>query len=441
MLLNAALVTKLLGAIETDTLVFLCGAGLSISAPSNLLSAAAVANRFYDDWLAIEALDPALRDDIDLLAAHFYARGDFEHVFIPKIPWNDFVGEPNRGHATVADFLICRAARGALSANFDGLIEGWAGTHKVCIRGALTCQDAEAFDSISRPLVKFHGCLLRAREKTLWTRAQLGDAAIAARMASCTQWMHVVLPGRHLLVVGFWTDWGYLNEVLAGAFAVDKAASVTVIDTATSAELQAKAPDLWAKLNSLSDAFEHVQASGNEALAELQDAFSRAWARRFFGLGAILIGTTGAPVPAAAATAPDALGATDLYNLRRDAEGRPYTDAAQLKAPHPTAAQAACLHLKLLAAGATQRGAWLDLRGRSIRIVNGAGQGLTTVQSQFKEPATAPQADIVVCAGSIDLGVPGPLISHGRATSIVRPSGGGTAKWITFEQATTEFGL
>jgi hypothetical protein len=438
--LSTHLTTKLLGAIETDTLVFLCGAGLSIPSPSNLLSAVTVSRHVYDEWQPVEALDPLLRDDLDRLAGYFYGKGDFEKVFLRRVPWRDFVGVPNSGHAAIADFLICRAARSALSANFDGLIESWAGSHKVFIRGALTGQEAEQFDNVSRPLVKFHGCLQRDLERTLWTRPQLSEATIDARVKSCSEWMHVVVPGKHLVVVGFWTDWGYFNDVITAALSVAKAVSVTVIDPSTSAELEAKAPHLWTSLNSLSDVFEHVQVSADKALEDLRDAYSRAWARRFFGLGpAMMPAASGAPAVAAAAA--DALNGEDLYDLRRDAEGVPYTGAAQLKAPAATAAQAAMFHLELINAGATQRGAWLEFGGQSIRIVNGAGRGLATVRSEYKEPSTIAPPDIVVCAGSIDIGVPGTLIDHGRGASIMSPAGGGSARWLTLEQARAELRL
>ena len=62
MILSAATTTRLLGAIETDSLVFLCGAGLSIPPPSDLPSAVKVSQICYDAWVPTETLDPALRD-------------------------------------------------------------------------------------------------------------------------------------------------------------------------------------------------------------------------------------------------------------------------------------------------------------------------------------------------------------------------------------------
>src|SRR5207244_1667355 len=112
MVLSSSLTTRLLGAIETDSLIFLCGAGLSI-----------------------------------------------------------------------ADLLISRGAHADLSANFDSMIESWAEERKIAMRGALTGQEAVTFNNTG-PLIKFHGCLHRDRERTLWTQGQLAESVVQARVAS-----------------------------------------------------------------------------------------------------------------------------------------------------------------------------------------------------------------------------------------------------------------
>ncbi|WP_144409180.1 SIR2 family protein [Pseudoxanthomonas suwonensis] len=438
--LGTDLVTRLLEAIEANSLVFLCGAGLSVPAPSSIPAAARVAEICYDTYQHIAALPPALRADIDQLAEHFHQRGDFKPIFINQlVPWDDLVGRPNAGHAAIADLLICRAAHAALTANFDTLIEHWAEEHKVAMRGALDGQEAVAFSNAISPLVKFHGCLQRDREQTLWTKPQLLEPEVQARVASCSQWMNLHLPQKDLVVVGFWTDWGYLNEVFANAFAIANARSVTVFDIGTTAELQQKAPDLWTKLNGLSNRFEHVQISGAEALEQLRVAHSKVWARRFFALGQPMLQAVGQGVPATAN--PDLLDCDALYDLRRDGEGVPYTRAAKTKAPPQAGALSAFARLRFLHAGATQQASWLDYGGQTIRIVNGAGRDLASVEASYKEPSTRSQADMVVCAGAIDLAVPASLIASGSGASIVRPAPGGGARWLTWEQAQLELGI
>jgi hypothetical protein len=381
-----------------------------------------------------------MRDDLDRLAAHFHARGEFEGVFIRRlVPWNELVGAPNSGHAAMADLLICRSAHAVLSANFDPLIEHWAQEHKIAMRGALTGQEAVDFSGITNPLIKFHGCLNRARESTLWTAAQLADADVKVRLASCLQWINLHCPGKHLVVVGFWTDWGYLNDALADAFAVTNAASVTVIDTKPIAELETTAPRLWRILTGLSRAFEHVPASGDTALDDLRTSYSKLWARKFYSLGEPLMREAGCSASVAAPF--DSLEGGDLYNLRRDAEGVPYTRAATLTAPDSSASQAAYAYMILLNAGAMHLGSWLHYGGLSIRVVNGGGQGLTDVQGRYKEPPAATQPDIVLCAGAKRLGVPPKIVPTGYGSSTIRPAPGGSAKWLTFEEAVGELGL
>lgn len=437
MALSPALTTKLLGAIETDALILLCGAGLSIPGPSFLRNAAQVAQACYDTRQPLEVLPQNLRDDIDALAGLFHARGEFNSVFVPLVPWNDLAGAPNEGHIAVADFLICRAVHGALSANFDTMIERWASHHKIAMRGALTGQEAVNFGSVSNPLLKFHGCMVRDLERTLWTHGQLAEPVIADRVQSCSNWMNLNLPGKHLVVIGFWTDWGYLNDVLANAFAINNASSVTVVDPTVTVELEQKAPILWAKLNGLSNSFEHVQASGADVLRELRTEYSKCWMRKFYALGQPSAQATGIAVT----PIPNAYDCDELYDLRRDVEGVPYTRAATLKAPPNSASEASLMHFEMLNAGAAVQGAWFDYAGQSVRIINGAGRALSDVQQASVEPASIPQPRMVVCAGAFDPGVPGRLIASGHGRSIMRPSRGGGARWLTREHAKTELGL
>ena len=398
------------------------------------MPAVQVSRACYDKYLPIAALPAALRDDVEKLAAHFYGRGEFASVFLSLVPWSELLGQPNAGHAAVADFLICRIAEAALSANFDSLIEYWATGLKIDMRPALTGQQATAFARDRAPLIKFHGCLVVDRERTLWTQAQLADAVIAGRVESCSHWMGLTLPGKDLLVVGFWTDWGYLNDVIANALNVDPFNSVTVIDPKTTAELQAAAPTLWARLTTGTGHFQHLQVSGADALTELQIAFSRVWAKQFFALGQPLLQAEGKHYSALVPNlTPD-----DFYNFRRDAEGTPYHRAAQTKAPPSATAAAAFFHLLLIGANAAQKGAWYEYGGRIVRVVHGAGEAVSTVRERYREPPALYPPDIVVCAGSLDIPVPGHLISKGAGTSVVRPKPGGLASWLTLEQARGE---
>jgi hypothetical protein len=406
------------------------------------MSAVRVSQVCYAKYQPVAALPVALRDDIDALAGHFHGLGEFLTVFLRRlVPWNDLVGEPNAGHAAAADFLICGAASAVLSANFDPMIEQWANARKIALVGALDGHEAVAFRDTPAPLLKFHGCLARKRNETLWTQGQLHEPDVITRVNSCSDWMRLHLPGKDLLVVGFWTDWGYLNSVLANAMNTQPFNSVTVIDPQDDATLQAKAPDLWARLTGAGFPFRHIRASGSEALEDLRVGFSKVWSRRFFDLAGPLLQEEGKVLAPATATTLGTMSCDDLYNFRRDGEGVPYDRAASTKQPAAEAGPAALLHALLLQAGAARHGAWYSHAGQRVRIVHGSGQVLSTVRERYKEPPTVPEADIIVCAGAISAIVPGTLIPSGSGKSIMRPAHGGGSRWMTLDEARTELGV
>jgi len=434
MALNEATRTRLMGSIEANRLVLLCGAGLSIPAPSGLMSAIQVSRACYDRYMAIAALPASMRDNVEELAGHFYASGEFASVFLGLVPWSELIGQPNAGHAAVADFLICRAAEAVLSANFDPLIEYWATGLKVDMRPALDGQQATNFGRNHAPLVKFHGCLTLDRERTLWTVGQLTDHTIAARVESCSQWMALNLPGKDLLVVGFWTDWGYLNDVIANALNVAAFNSVTVVDLKSEADLQTSAPAFWGRLTGGTAHFEHVQQSGADVLSELRAAFSKVWAKKFYALGQPMLTAEGKLY---SALVPE-MTCDEFYDFRRDAEGMPYHRAAQLKGPSLGSAAAAFFQLLLIGVNATRSGSWHEYGGKLVRVIHGAGEAVSTVRERYKEPPAVRQPDIVVCAGALDIPIPGRVIASGVGTSVVRPTAGGTTSWLTLDQARGE---
>src|ERR1019366_10101367 len=103
MIFDNGTITRLLGSIEANRLVLLCGAGLSIPPPSNLMSAVGVSRVCYDKYQHITVLPPAMREGIDQLAGHFHGTHEFESVFIGNlVPWHALVGEPNPAHAAVS---------------------------------------------------------------------------------------------------------------------------------------------------------------------------------------------------------------------------------------------------------------------------------------------------------------------------------------------------
>jgi hypothetical protein len=307
------------------------------------------------------------------------------------------------------------------------------------MRGAVDAEEVARLSDLTSPLLKLHGCLDRSREETLWTLLQGGEDSMKQRLEKWANWIHLNLPGRDLLIVGFWTDWRYLNDAVTSVLTGHGLASVTVIDPLPAGELQARAPDLWTTLQG-AGAFAHVPASSEVALEELRVAFSRVWLRKFLRLGKPSIDTSHGGCAPAALEPPDGPIAV-LYDMRRDAEGVPYHRAATSREPAAACTSAAYTQLRLIRAGASRQGAWFDRGGQTVRVVNGAGQLLSTVKDDYREPPATMQSTLVVCAGAMDVGVPGRLIASGRGASTVRPAPGGAARWITSDAAFAELDL
>jgi hypothetical protein len=88
------------------------------------------------------------------------------------------------------------------------------------------------------------------------------------------------------------------RSVISKALAVHGFGSVTVVDPLSAAALKTKAPQLWKSLSDGTAHFEHVEASGGEALTELKTAFSKVWLKKFYQLGRPLLEQEGKPYTA-----------------------------------------------------------------------------------------------------------------------------------------------
>lgn len=432
---------RLLASMSAGRLVILCGAGLSMAPPSSLPSAWKVAGMCFDEYqLRIDPLiDPALRDNLEALAEHFVGLNTLNAVFIEHlVPWEEFERPPNSGHAAVADFLITKSVVAGLSSNYDKLIERCAWDYGADFRGSLDGDQATITSHKHAPLLKFHGCSHIDRGSTVWAPSQLQDPTISDRIEKSKVWMAANLRQKDLLVVGFWSDWDYLNQVLGDAAQGLNPLSVTVIDPSPTMALQTKAPGLWALAHQANVTFTHIQESGADALDELRRAFSESYARQVLAAGRdLLVAKTGVACDPAWLTIAG-LDGEALYDWRRDAEGVPTGKPAMAKSPKHVDLFG-YFHLLLRRAGAVQQSRGYTLAGRSVRVVNGAGSDLSIVAKRFIEAPAAPTADVFVAAGSIDLGLPSHLVRPGTAGSVVRPGAGGM--WLTIEQAQMELNV
>jgi hypothetical protein len=117
---------RLLNSIENDRLVLFCGAGLSMSAPSHVPSAAELAKicreTYAKDYGA--AIPEVDAQDLEKMAEYFSAKALLVPTFINKLlPRGPFLRAPNAGHYAIADFLATGIIDFAVSTNVDALTE------------------------------------------------------------------------------------------------------------------------------------------------------------------------------------------------------------------------------------------------------------------------------------------------------------------------------
>jgi hypothetical protein len=435
MRLETEIKTRLLESIEASRLVIVCGAGLSMAGCSKGPSAARVAEICFDEATKVDpAINTELRSNLDALAEHFADAGSLETYFIPQlVPWKLFViGKPNPGHFAIADLAFCNAVEAAITTNYDTLVEEAAKGFLVDLRSTLDREEAATHHTHAN-FIKLHGCAQRSRESTVWTPSQLKtEAELRSRLDGLNTWLKGHLFGKDYVFVGFWSDWRYLNDVLAETLSGVTPQRVIVVDPASKEELQAKAPSLWSLLTEAAT-FDHVAMSGDAFLTDLRCAFSQVYLRKVFRLGEAefqqQVGVAAPVVPIAESENVD-----NLHHVRCDAEGVPRSHAANMKAPSNSATSFAFAHLLLAHAGAQPDGANYTLQGRRIRIINGAGQFIPRMKATFAdEPQIQQDAEIVLCAGGDDAPVPGNIIRDGTPATIIRP--GQSASWLDLSSA------
>lgn len=409
--------------------------------PSNLPSARKLANTCYDDCvLSIDPnCNPALRDDLEALAEHFASLGLLKSVFIERlVPWSAFTRPSNPGHAAIADFLVTRAAVASLSANYDILIERRAWEYGSDFKGALDGDEATVHASTQGPLLKFHGCSFRDRASTVWALSQLGDETIANRIKKSRVWMAANLRKKDLLVVGFWSDWEYLNRIIGSALEDVDPLSITVVDSSDSEQLESKAPELWALAHKAHVTFAHVQESGADVLDELRRVFSTNYLRKILAMAREAFEENAGVTCDSGWLEIAEFDSETLYGWRRDAEGVPSSKPAVRKRPGDWGALG-LFHLLLRQAGAEQCAEGYRMNGRTIRVINGATTILSDLRARFVEAPAAVFPDIVVAVGATNLGLPANVVRAGRPGDVVRPAARGA--WFDVEGARAELNI
>lgn len=429
-------VAAALVSLLNERLILLAGAGLSMAPPSLLPSAATLAQRAKQKYESIYgAQAPQIPAGIDDQAEYFFQRHELTTVYFRTlVDPHAFAGHPNPGHEAVADLLLVRALQAAVTTNVDSLIET-AGQYQYGQVGIGI--DGHAVAGLApdvAPLLKVHGCRSCDPNNMVWARGQLTAEPVASRIQRSAQWLAVHLLNRDLLIVGFWTDWTYLNDVLAVTLNGVNPSRVIVVDPAPSADLPQKAPALFELGNRAANGFHHIQASGSDFLAALRGNFSRSFVRQVLHAGIEAFSDRHGAAPDPAWAEPPTADNETMWRLRRDLEGRLPNEPAKQAKPSNEPLLGQTL-LELQARGAVNDGRYWKLNGMKIRVLK-AARPLHRVQAEFEReipPPTAP--DLVIAVGAEAQSLPTSIARGSSAPSIAR---GNASRWMTRPDAVQE---
>lgn len=427
-----------LDAIENGRLALICGAGLSMSPPSNIPSAQALANRAkakYDATHGAEA-DP-LPAGIEQQAAFFYQANRLaDYYFRTLIGVNSFSAEPNAAHFAVADLLLTGAADIAISTNVDRLIETAGMSLEGHIENAIDRERAAAAAPGTPILFKLHGCWDVDRRNTVWCVEQLNDAPLDTRIPESAQWLENRLLDRDLVVVGYFTHWEHLTTILDTAIAAVQPSRLIIVDPADAAWLEEKAPEFFA-LGERAQRFCHVSAYGDQFLDRLRIAFSKRFVRKVLHAGRQTYYDMVGEYPQPDWLEPGEANSTDLWLIRRDLEGcMPGDPAVHMELPNEPVLGLTILRFRRC--GATWNESVLRLADATIRIFNAPNQALHALEAAFEGVTPPLVAETIVAVGAVDLPLKANVARRPRRDSITRGSG---RRWITREKAEEEFGL
>lgn len=432
-------VAKALDALFADRLALLCGAGLSMAPPSSLPSAAALAWKAKQKYDATYGADRGpLPESIDDQAEFFFQRGELTSVYLRTYVDRDaFAAEPNSGHLAAADLLLTGAITTAVSTNVDTLIETAGNMLFGQVGTGVSRARVAALPSDVAPLLKIHGCWSDP-PGTVWAAGQVGADPIRTRIEESAQWLTNRLLDRDLVIVGYWTDWDYLNQVLEMSLGAVNPSRVIVVDPCETASFPAKAPALYALGQRASQEFCHVRSSGDAFLDRLRVNFSRSFIRRVLHAGVASYAAYTGGNPDNAWLEPTSTDAEVLWRIRRDLEGRNPNEPAKARTPIEEPLLGMTL-LQLQAQGAVADGCYWKLGERRVRVLRTANRPLHEVEAAFaRETAPVVAPEFVIAVGAEALPLP-PNIARGSGTgSIAR---GAAGRWLSRTDAVAELGL
>lgn len=393
------LAARLLGAINQtpSRLAILFGAGLSVDGESNVPLAnelLSICVREYEKRTGA-TVQEANRNSLGKFASYLYGRDELRSLFIRElVPWDRFRGNANQGHEAIVDFLICQALEFAVTTNVDTLVEDASGQlGRTNFVAALDGDEAGGQTlSYHRPLLKIHGCCNRCPPDTIWCSDQLSEARISRRIERSRSWLEGNLPHKDIVVIlGFWTDWKYLNALFGQCVKNLRSPEGTlfvVVNPASEEELREGAPELFALCDGTGNIdFLHVPASGSEFLAELRERFSRQVVRWCAGDG------TDPELP-------DDLNNRELYVIRQQLFGFGPDEVVREKARARGTEWVIAFEKWLVDQGAVRQGAVFEIGGKTVRVVNSAGQSISQTAAKYRDNGSL-GVDVTVCVGAV----------------------------------------
>ena len=429
-------IDRSLDSLLNERLALLCGAGLSMAAPSSIPSAAELAERAKAKYDATYGADRApLPESIEDQAQFFFEKGELETVYLRTyIDQDAFSARPNSGHMSIADLMLIQGILTTVSTNVDTLIETSGNMLLGHIGKGVTRVSVQRLPPTKSPLLKIHGCW-NEPEHTIWAPGQALVDPARTRIEECGQWLELRLANRDLLIVGYWTDWDYLNDVLANALGSVNPSRVIVVDPCDSAEFEDKAPALYELGQRAIGEFRHVRCSGDVFLERLRVAFSKTYVRRALHLGKDEYERTIGAEPDAIWLEPHTDDPHVLWQTRRDLEGRRPGQPAKRLEPEDEPLVGLTL-LQLQALGAVFDGGYWNLGGRCIRVIRAPNRALHEVEADFaREVAPAAAPDITIAVGAESYALPRSIARGTTGGSVARGSGG---RWLSRTDALEE---
>ena len=236
------------------------------------------------------------------------------------------------------------------------------------------------------------------------------------RIALSESWLATNLPDRDLLIVGFWSDWSYLNGVIGRSLGQGTPARVIIVDPGDPAVLKQKAPGLTA-LGRDASTFIHVRKSGAMFLDALREAFSRRFLRQTLHAGttAFTVQANGEK-PNPAWLNPQFESNDDLWKVRRNIEGCAPNDPA--KRHTPPAGDALGLNLLTIQAlGGHPEGPYWRIGDDLVRVINGSGRTLHAMKKRYDREMSQHGPTLAVAVGAYDSPLP---------RNVGRPNEGGS---------------